>query len=140
MAAHGIRKHHVPGGASVKWFRKVETEQVRQAEEIEAMRFLLARYVTASERELLKKLARGCPIPIKTDDSTLLQRAESLHRAGMIAGKTDILDLGRLGKTAELSTINEFFDLTQSGQRYLDLIAKLPADVDDTAVDPTRPG
>lgn len=104
------------------------------------MRFLLARYVTASERELLKKLARGCPIPIKTDDSTLLQRAESLHRAGMIAGKTDILDLGRLGKTAELSTINEFFDLTQSGQRYLDLIAKLPADVDDTAVDPTRPG
>jgi hypothetical protein len=125
-----------PGGASVKWLRRVETEQERQAEEIEAIRFLLARYLTKSERELLKQLASGYPVPINSDDSTLLKRAESLHRAGMIAGHTDFLALRKQG----LSTINELFNLTESGQRYLDLIAKLPADVDDTAIDPTRPG
>src|SRR5947208_1526348 len=46
-----------PGGGSVTWRRQVEAEQERQAADIQALRFLTARFLTAPEREVLQRFA-----------------------------------------------------------------------------------
>lgn len=80
-----------PGGGSVKYLQKVEAEQERQAEDIQALRFLLARFLAKPERELLQRLASGDVVRIDTNDNrATLQYVDSLRRMGMIAAKAEL--------------------------------------------------
>ena len=58
----------LPGGWEVK-FRAVETEQARQREEIETLRFLIENFVSEFELVHLKKLASEAPFPFQRSDS-----------------------------------------------------------------------
>jgi hypothetical protein len=141
MAGRNLRDHRIPGGGKVEWRKKVEAEQVRQAADIEALQFLLARFITEGERDFLQRLASGDPIAIERNDGGKLnERARSLHRLGMIAPKPSVVELMHSGVSSQLSTLNEMFDLTDGGRKYLDLIATLPADFEETWTDdPLRP-
>ena len=123
-----------PGGGSVTFRRKVEAEQERQAEEIQALRFLLARFLSAPERELLQKLARGETVRFEAgaDNGRGLQHVDSLRRMGMIAVKPELLEtykrLAERGHTSmDITTLGEIFQITESGRQYLTLLDKLPA-------------
>ncbi|BBB42642.1 hypothetical protein [Mycobacteroides abscessus] len=128
-----------PGGGSVKFRREVKAEQERQAKEIEAMRFLLARFLTKSERALLQQLERGEEIRLDNDpDYGTLQLAASLRRIGMIAESPGLREkLQRLDESGHtsvnLGSVGEVFVITESGRRYLDLVATLPDEIEQPA-------
>lgn len=119
-------------GANVKWRREVEEEQERQADQIETMQFLLARFLSEPERQLLLRLASGDSVQI--DDGlggSTIQHVDKLRRMGMIAVRAELLEsFGQLearGHTSmDVSVVNEIFTVTDSGRQYLGLIAKLP--------------
>lgn len=106
-----------PGGGSVTWRQKVEAEQQRQAEEIQALRFLLARFITPPERELLQQLASGEGVPLDNDGDNrwAFERAKSLRRLGLIAVR------GRVVKSAQSESVNveQLFYVTESGRQLL---------------------
>lgn len=123
-----------PGGGSVTFRRKVEAEQERQAEEIQALRFLLARFLSTPERALFQKLARGETVRFEAgaDNGRSLQHVDSLRRMGMIAIKPELLEtyqqLAARGHTSmDITTLGEIFQITESGRQYLNLLDKLPA-------------
>jgi hypothetical protein len=124
-----------PGGGSVKWRAKVEAEQERQAVDIQALQFLLARFLTRPEREVLQRLARGELIQIDHEglSGATIQYVDSLRRLGLLAVKVDLLESFRQkeaeGHTSmDVSAVGDIFEITDSGRQYLDLIAKLPDD------------
>jgi hypothetical protein len=123
-----------PGGGSVTWRNEVEAEQERQAEDIEALRFLLTRFITESEREFLQRLATGDEIPVKVSDQNegkaLGRTLDSLRRLGMISPKPSIIETLSAdgGGSVEIKSFSELFEVSASGQQYLDLVGKLPAD------------
>jgi hypothetical protein len=124
-----------PGGGSVTFRRKVEAEQERQAEEIQALRFLLARFLSKPERELLQQLARGETVRFDAgaDSGRSLQYVDSLRRMGMVAVKAELLEahkrLAERGHTSmDITTLGEIFEITDSGRQYLNLLDKLPAE------------
>ena len=119
-------------GANVKWRREVEEEQERQADQIETMQFLLARFLSEPERRLLLRLASGDPVHIEDGlGGSTIQHVDKLRRMGMIAVRPELLEsFGKLearGHTSmDVSIVNETFAVTDSGRQYLGLIAKLP--------------
>lgn len=121
-------------GASVKWRREVEEEQERQASQIETMQFLLARFLSEPERQLLLRLASGDSIHIADGlGGSTIQHVDKLRRMGMIAVRAELLEsfrqLEARGQTSmDVSVVNETFAVTDSGRQYLGLIAKLPAE------------
>ncbi|MGX9790505.1 hypothetical protein [Mycobacterium sp. MMS18-G62] len=123
-----------PGGATVKW-QKVQAEQEQQADDIQALQFLLARFLTKPERDVLQRLARGESIPIAHEGlgGPTIQYVDSLRRMGLVAVKPELLESFRQkeaeGHTSmDVSNVGETFDITESGRRYLELLAKLPDD------------
>ncbi len=104
---------------------------------------MLARFITDGERALLHQLDRGGePVPFERDHTgqRLMDQAKSLHRVGLIAPKPSVLEANRNGTAlGRIATINELYDVTPSGQQYLDLIADLPSELMDIPADPTRP-
>jgi hypothetical protein len=121
-------------GANVKWRREVEEEQERQAVQIETMQFLLARFLSEPERQLLLRLASGDSVRVEDGfGGSTIQRVDKLRRMSMIAVKAELLEsFGQLeasGHTSmDVSVINEIFAVTESGRQYLGLIARLPPD------------
>ncbi|MHA7648750.1 hypothetical protein ACX9NE_00700 [Mycobacterium sp. ML4] len=121
-------------GASVKWRREVEEEQERQADQIETMQFLLARFLSEPERQLLLRLASGDSVKIEDGiGGSTIQHVDKLRRMGLIAVKAELLEsfrqLEAKGHTSmDVSVVNEIFVLTDRGRQYLSLIAKLPAE------------
>lgn len=131
-----------PGGGSVKFRREVKAEQERQAKEIEAMRFLLARFLQKPERELLQRIAKGDEILITDGFSDRNYRhVDSLRRMGMIALKPEHRDrysqlVAETGQTSmDLTNVGEVYEVTNSGRKYLDLIAALPDEVEQSYPD-----
>jgi hypothetical protein len=133
-----------PGGGSVKWRNKVEAEQERQAADIEALRFLLARFISRPERELLQRFASNESIPVEGLDPAkryaIDHHTDSLRRMGLISLKPNLVKLLKSGQNTsmDITTIEEFFDITDSGRQYLDLVAKLPAEIGQTYPDPSE--
>jgi hypothetical protein len=115
-----------PGGGSVTWRREVEAEQKRQAAEIEALRFLLARFLSEDEREILQKFASGQPITLPEHTPSI----DSLLQMKLLEEKPEILEIARSGRPVDAETYNETIRITASGRQYLDLISKLPADAE----------
>jgi hypothetical protein len=131
-----------PGGGSVKWRTKMEQQQEQQADDIQALQFLLARYLTKPEREVLQRLAKGEPMPIDHEGlgGPTIQYVDSLRRMGLLAVKPELLESFRRmeakGHTSmDLSAVGEIFEITEIGRQYLDLIAKLPDDSAQTFPD-----
>ncbi|OCB33261.1 hypothetical protein A5675_02150 [Mycobacterium malmoense] len=127
-------------GGTVRW-REVKAEQERQADQIETMQFLLARFLTNPERELLQRLARGEMVQIEDGPSgSTIQHVDKLRRLGMIGVKPELLESFRQqqarGHTSmDVSVINEVFAVTDGARKYLDLIARLPAENGQTFPD-----
>jgi hypothetical protein len=122
-----------PGGGSVKWRHRVEAEQVRQAADIRALRFLIARFLTKDEREMLQQFSKGDPIPANTDGEpsrsyAVAARVSSLKQMGLIDTKPEILEIAHSGESREFVNFNELYDVTDSGRQYLDLLDTLPPD------------
>ncbi|MBN7441706.1 hypothetical protein I3U51_14365 [Mycobacteroides abscessus subsp. abscessus] len=122
-----------PGGGSVKFRREVKAEQERQAKEIEAMWFLLGRFLQKPERELLQRLAKGEEVRV-TDGpgDRLFHQVDSLRRTGMIALKPGLREQYQqlsttTGQTSmDLTIVGDLYEISDAGRKYLDLIATLP--------------
>jgi hypothetical protein len=112
-----------PGGGSVTWRKAVEKEQRRQAQDIEALQLLTANFFPVPEREMLQWLASGVELPLTGDGSVRnpSSRTRPLVYKGLIAIKRVDVDFVP-------TTINQGYEVTARGRKYLELIAKLPAD------------
>jgi hypothetical protein len=98
------------------------------------MQFLLARFLSNPERELMQRLARGDAVRVEDGlGGPTIQHVDKLRRMGMIAVRPELLESHRQlearGHTSmDVYVIGETFDVTDSGRQYLDLIARLPAE------------
>jgi hypothetical protein len=104
------------------------------------LQFLLARFITKGECDILRRLAAGDSIPWERNDGGKLgEHTRSLHRLGLITLKTSVVETRRRGDSVQYATVNEVYDVGNSGQKYIKLIAARP-DIDETIVDdPYRP-
>jgi hypothetical protein len=121
-----------PGGAAVTYLvEKVEKEQERQAEELDAMmRFLIAKFVSEADRDVLRRFASNEPITANPEDDVHVtqvnaQSVRTLKRLGLIDTKPEILALAKSGGGATMTNWNEVYDLTDSGRKYLGYVAGL---------------
>lgn len=112
-----------PGGANIK-FRELEARQERQAEEIQALQFLLARYITDDEKQFLRSLVAGDPLPVPKIDLPYAEYWELL-RIGILAYKPNLDEIERHAVDLDFKDVMEVTDL---GRRYLELLESLPAD------------
>lgn len=121
-----------PGGGKVEWRKRVEDEQQRQASEIEGLQFLIAGLLTSDERALLQQLANNEPVEMKNQDTNRLnEHLRSLRRLTLIAQSPSFVKL--LEDVTKSSTslpspdlLNDVFDVTARGRKYLELSADLP--------------
>ncbi|ORB49411.1 hypothetical protein BST43_23400 [Mycobacteroides saopaulense] len=134
-----------PGGGSVKFRREVKAEQERQAKEIEAMWFLLGRFLQKPERELLQRLDKGEEVRV-TDGpgDRLFHQVDSLRRTGMIALKPGLREKYQqlsttTGQTSmDLTIVGDLYEISDAGRKYLELIATLPDDIEQSYPDPSE--
>jgi hypothetical protein len=129
-----------PGGGKVEWRKRVEDEQQRQAAEIEGLQLLLATLLTDEERALLQQLANDEPIELEHNDIPQINlRLQSLRRLALIAEKASFVrlkeELTKTGGSLPMPGLNEMFEVTDRGQKYLELSKDLP-DVEPLPINP----
>ena len=127
----------------MQWRKNVEAEQARQADEIEGLQFLLARLITTDERALLERFSNGDGIIWERHDGGRMnEHLRSLHRLRLIAPKPSFIalrdELQKTGGSAPIPPINDMYDVTDSGRKYLEMTAELP-DIQAPDDDPYRP-
>lgn len=115
-----------PGGGSLK-FRELAAAQERQGEEIQALQFLVARYLTDAEKAIMQKLANGDPLPMPKDEPRLIE-VWSLTAMGMLAYHPD---LDEIMERQDLD-YKDVVEITERGQTYLALLERLPEQAEGT--------
>lgn len=135
-----------PGGGKVEWRKRVEDEQQRQAIEIEGLQFLIAGLLTSDERALLQQLANNEPMELKNQDIRLLnEHLRQLRRLVLITQSPSFVKLVEDVNTNRASVptpdlLNDMFDVTDRGRKYLALSKDLPdVDVDVEELPIARP-
>ncbi|MGV0750855.1 hypothetical protein [Mycolicibacter minnesotensis] len=130
-----------PGGGKVEWRKRVEDEQQRQASEIEGLQFLIVGLLTSDERVLLQQLANNEPVEMKNQDiSKFNEQLRSLRRLTLIAQSPSFVKLLEDVTTSGTSVpipdlVNEMFDVTDRGRKYLELSADLDlSDIEELSI------
>jgi hypothetical protein len=110
-----IESASLPGGWKVN-FREVKRKQLRQQEEIDALKFLVANFVSTWELEHLRKLTSGDPFPYEALESfkSELRRLRDFGLVEELPG-TNIDLLFYTGSDAR-----DFVRITQRGRDYLE--------------------
>jgi hypothetical protein len=130
-----ISRAELPGGWKLE-FQAVKTEQQRQAQEIDALKFLVANFLTEPECRHLEGLASDQPYCARRDGTTTYFEMEMrrLRALGFIQGLPDhgVRSLLRAMTDAGGKEINvkEHFEITARGRDYLrlrtEMLAVLP--------------
>ena len=127
-----ISRAELPGGWKLE-FQAVKTEQQRQAQEIDSLKFLLSNFLTEHECRHVQGLASDKPYCARRDGTTAYFEMEirRLRALGFIQGLPDhgvrsllkaMTDVG--GKDIN---VKEHFDITARGRDYLRLRAEMLA-------------
>jgi hypothetical protein len=129
-----IARAELPGGWKLE-FQAVKTEQRRQAQEIDALKFLVSNFLTEPECRHLEGLASDKPYRARRDGTTSYFEMEMrrLRALGFVQGRPDhgvrsllnaITDAGDKGVE-----VKDHFEITARGRDYLRLRAEMLAAV-----------
>jgi hypothetical protein len=111
-----------PGGGSVK-YRKLKVEQERQGDEIRTLQFLTANFVTEAERWHLEKLAARAPFQLRPDmPDAFYDEIRRLRALGFIRQTGE---MGVRGMRERQGDVKDFFEISDRGKMYLDLLAAI---------------
>jgi hypothetical protein len=115
-------------------FQAVKVEQRRQAQEIEAIKFLLAHFLTGDECRHLEGLASDKPYPARRDGTTIYFEMEMrrLRALGFIEGRPGCGVRSLLKALADAGgkevNVKEHFVITPRGRDYLSLRSEMLAE------------
>jgi hypothetical protein len=127
-----ISRAELPGGWKLE-FQAVKTEQRRQAQEIDALKFLVSNFLTQTECRHLEGLASHKPYHARQDGTTSFFELElrRLRALGFVQGRPDhgVRTLLRAisaagGKEVD---VKDHFEITARGHDYLRLRAEMLA-------------
>jgi hypothetical protein len=127
-----ISRAELPGGWRLE-FQAVKTEQRRQAQEIDALKFLVSNFLTEPECRHLEGLASDRPYHARQDGTTPYFEMEMrrLRALGFIQGRPDhgVRSLFRAITEAEgkVVDVRDHFEITARGRDYLRLRAEMLA-------------
>jgi hypothetical protein len=109
-----------PGGGSVK-YRQLEAKQERQEDEIKALRFLVANFLTGDEAEYLRVFASSEPVRFGPDydSGKAFQAVQRLGQIGLVRGKTNLSAAALVN--ADQTDLKTLFEITELGYQYLKL-------------------
>jgi hypothetical protein len=109
-----------PGGGSVK-YRKLEAKQEQQDDEIKALQFLVANFLTGDEAEYLRVFASSEPVRFGGDYDSVkaFQAVERLKQIGLVRGKTNLNPAALVN--ADQTDLKTLFEITELGHQYLKL-------------------
>lgn len=140
-----LTRAELPGGLKVE-FQAVKTEQRRQAQEIDAIKFLLAYFLTEHECRHLEGLASETPYPARRSSTTSFFEAEMrrLKSLGFIAGRPGCGIRSLFGAIADAAgkevNVRDHFEITPRGQDYLRLRREMLNPLGAGAVQDAKPG
>lgn len=115
-----LRRAELPGGLKVE-FQEIKAEQVRQARELDAIKFLIGNFLTVPEREHLEKIAKKTPFWVKSNKTSSFFATElrKLRALGFVR------QIGEDGVQALLDgkehNVCDFFEITARGSEYIQL-------------------
>ena len=121
-----ISRAELAGGWKLD-FQVVKNEQRRQAQEIEALKFLVSNFLTEPECRHLEGLASSKPYPARQDGTTAFFEIEMrrLRALGFIQGRPDHGVRSLLKALHDASgrevDVKGFFEITARGRDYLRL-------------------
>jgi hypothetical protein len=129
-----ISRAELPGGWKLE-FQAVKTEQRRQAQEIDALKFLVSNFLTEPECRHLEGLASDRPYRARQDGTTSYFELEMrrLRALGFVQGRPDhgvrslmkaISEAG--GKEID---VKDHFEITARGRDYLRMRTEMLAGV-----------
>lgn len=121
-----LRRAELPGGLKLE-FQEIKAEQVRQARELDAIKFLIGNFLTAPEREHLEKIAKKTPFLVRANKTSSFFAAElrKLRALGFIKqiGEEGVRSL--LKEDGKERDVCSFFEITERGREYLQLRTEL---------------
>ena len=129
-----ISRAELPGGWKLE-FQAVKTEQRRQAQEIDALKFLVSNFLTEPECRHLEGLATDKPYRARRDGTTAYFEMEMrrLRALGFVQGRPDHGVRSLLRAITEAAgkevDVREHFEITARGRDYLRLRAEMLAAV-----------
>jgi hypothetical protein len=131
-----ISRAELPGGWKLE-FQAVKTEQRRQAQEIDALKFLVSNFLTQAEYRHLEGLASDRPYHARRDGTTSYFEMElrRLRALGFIQGRPDHGVRSLLRAISEAGgkevDVKDHFEITARGSDYLRLREEMLAAVPD---------
>jgi hypothetical protein len=129
-----ISRAELPGGWKLE-FQAVQTEQQRQAQKIDALKFLVANFLTEPECKHLAGLASDKPYGARREGTTTYFEMEMrrLRALGFIQGLPDRGIRSLLGAMTDAggqeTNLKDHFEMTARGRDYLRLRAEMLATV-----------
>ena len=124
-----LRSAELPGGVKVQ-FQEIRAEQARQARELDAIKFLVANFLTASEQAHLQKIAAApAPFMVKADYTSSFFAAElrKLRALGFIKQLGDDGVRALLRDDGQERNVCAYFGVTERGREFLQLQAQVAA-------------
>ena len=118
-----LRSAELPGGWKVQ-FQEIKAEQARQARELDAIKFLMANFLTASEQDHLQKIAAApTPFMVKADKSSTFFAGElrKLRALGFIKQLGDDGVRSLLREDGQARNVCDCFGVTERGREFLQL-------------------
>jgi len=109
-----------PGGGSVR-YQKLEAKQEQQDDEIKALQFLVANFLTGDEARYLRIFASPGPFRFGTDDDSVrvFQAVERLRQLGLVRGKTNLNPAALVNTDG--TDLKVLFEITELGHQHLAL-------------------
>lgn len=109
-----------PGGGSVR-YQKLEAQQERQDDEIKALQFLVANFLTGDEAKYLRIFASPEPVRFGGDNDSLraFQAVERLKQIGLVRGRTNLNPAALVN--SDQTDLKTLFEITDLGHQYLKL-------------------
>ncbi|MEB3020386.1 hypothetical protein [[Mycobacterium] crassicus] len=109
-----------PGGGSLK-YQKLEARQEQQGDEIKALQFLVANFLTGDEAKYLLTFASPDPVRFggDYDSAKAFEAVTRLKQIGFVRGKTDLSPAALVG--ADQTDLKTLFEITELGHQYLKL-------------------
>jgi hypothetical protein len=139
-----ISRAELPGGWKLE-FQAVKTEQRRQAQEIDALKFLVSNFLMESECRHLEGLTSDKPYYVRRDGTTSYFEMEMrrLRALGFIQGRPDRGVRSLLKEIAESRgkavDVKDHFEITARGRDYLRLRAEMLVAVPGSGTHDTGP-
>jgi hypothetical protein len=121
-----LRSDEFPGGLKVQ-FQEIKAEQAR---EIDAVKFLVANFLTAAEQRHLQKIAAApAPFLVKADQTSSFFAAElrKLRALGFIRQLGDDGVRALLRDDGQARNVCEYFGVTERGREFLQLQTQITA-------------